>query len=94
MPNRLSNWNQENVTGNPTKSTNVNDLIKFIKKREVRRLGITSNAKRPLTMMEFRKALSMLESHADFEHRYRYSTMLKYQYHLIARCDDIGNFGI
>ena len=35
MPNRLLQWNTISNSGNPTKSTNVNDLIKRVKKTEV-----------------------------------------------------------
>ena len=36
MPNRLLAWNAQVGTGNPTRSVEVNDLIKRIKKEEVR----------------------------------------------------------
>ena len=59
---------------------------------EVRRVGKSSNARRPMSMAEFRKAIRIFERENNFENRYRFPTMIKYQYHLIARCDDIGNF--
>ena len=36
QPNRLLPWNEQSGTGNPTRSVLVNDLIKRIKKEEVR----------------------------------------------------------
>ncbi len=39
MPNRNVPWNVESNTGNPTMSVAVNDLIKKIKKAEVRKQG-------------------------------------------------------
>jgi hypothetical protein len=39
MPNRLMPWNSQMRTGNPTRSTEVNDIIKRIKKKEVRKEG-------------------------------------------------------
>lgn len=36
QPNRLLPWNEQSGTGNPTRSALVNDLIKRIKKEEVR----------------------------------------------------------
>jgi hypothetical protein len=48
MPNRNAHWNVEAENGNPTMSTAVNDLIKKIKKAEVRKQGKKSNAKRDL----------------------------------------------
>ena len=59
---------------------------------EVRRIRKSSNAKRPLSMAQFRAALNIFERKADFNNRFRYTTMMKFQYHLIARCDDMGNF--
>ena len=92
MPNRISCWDSINKTGNPTKSRLVNDLIKLVKRAEVRRIGKPSSTKRPLTQEEFRHVLLVFFNKGDFQFRYRYCTMLKYQYHLIARCDDLGIF--
>ena len=39
MPNRLAHWDVRTRTGNPTKSAELNDLIKMIKKKEVRKQG-------------------------------------------------------
>ena len=90
MPNPLSYL--EPIKRYQTESTNMNILIKFIKKREVQQLGKTCNTKWPVTMAEFYKALKMLESPIDFEHKFWYTTMLKYQHHSIACCDVVGNF--
>ena len=48
MPNRIQPWNVANNTGNPTKSTDVNDLINTVKKSEVRKQGKPSQARRPI----------------------------------------------
>jgi hypothetical protein len=94
MPNRIGGWNVENNGGNPTKSIHVNNFVKYVRKVEVRREGKPSSAKRALTMEEFRMGLTLFEKISDFNHCYRYTTMMKFQYHLIARCDDMGNFKI
>ena len=39
MINRLPSWDVVNKSGNPTKSTVVNDLIAFVKKKETRGQG-------------------------------------------------------
>jgi hypothetical protein len=39
MPNRLMGWNERAREGNPTRSVKVNELLKKIKKQEVRKLG-------------------------------------------------------
>ena len=45
MPNRLMTWNVTTQQGNPTKSTEVNNLIKMVKKSEVRHVGVPSKAR-------------------------------------------------
>ena len=50
MPNRLIVWVSDRKEGNPTRrSIEVNNLIKCVKKKEVRKQGRPSKAKRPLT---------------------------------------------
>jgi hypothetical protein len=53
MPNRLMPWNSQTNSGNPTRSTQVNDLIKRIKKKEVRKEGKRSSARRAMNIEEF-----------------------------------------
>ena len=92
MPHRDPAWNTQTLFGNPTKSKNVNDLIKFVKLKEVRREGKESSARRALTQIEFRTAIRMLSTMSDFKFSHRITTMMKLQYHLISRCDDLGHF--
>jgi hypothetical protein len=53
MPNKNAHWNVQTQTGNPTMSSAVNDLIKKIKKAEVRKQGKKSNAKRDLKVSHY-----------------------------------------
>ena len=53
MPNRLMPWNSQTRSGNPTRSIEVNDLIKLIKKKEVRKEGRKSAARRAMNIDEF-----------------------------------------
>lgn len=92
MPNKLQPWNSATLSGNPTKSTDVNEVIKFVKLQEVRRMGKTSTAKRPLTQAEFLVCLQLFTERIEFQYRYRYTCMMKFQYHVIGRSDDLGNF--
>jgi hypothetical protein len=94
MPHRTAAWNIQSATGNPTKSKEVNELIKYIKTKEVRKTGQESSAKRAITQTEFCTALTILSSENSFQLRYRISTMMKLQYHLITRSDDLGHFKI
>lgn len=94
MPNRVAQWDCIRGSGNPTKSKDVNDVIKAVKKLEVRRAGKVTQTKRAMTQEEFRALLDFFSKKGDFQHKFRYTTMIKYQYHLIARCDDLANFRI
>ncbi len=53
MPDRLVVWVSGRNEGNPTRSIEVNSHIKRIKKKEVRKQGVLSKAKRPLTEVKF-----------------------------------------
>ena len=92
MPHRLANW--VNGQGNPTKSSLVNDMIKQVKKFEVRGEGAPSNAKRPLKQVEFRKTITLFRACNDWVHQWRYPMMALWQYHLIGRIDDVCNFKV
>ena len=71
MPNKGTPWNVESQTGNPTKSVAVNELIKAVKKSEVRKQGKKANTKRDLKRPEFRKTLQLLIRHLDFHRRFK-----------------------
>ena len=91
MADGSAQWNTQAQTGNPTMSKAVNRLISEIKKHEVRKQGKKSNAKRDLKRAEFKKTLQLLEDSNGFAHQFKTPTMLKLQFHLIARTDDICN---
>lgn len=92
MPNKIATWDYIHKSGNPSRSNEVNDLVKHVRQEEVRKRGKAPCAKRALTQAEFRNILVFFFDKNDFQHRYRYSCMLLYQYYLIARCDDVGHF--
>ena len=93
MPHRTANW--VNGQGNPTRSDVVNEMIKQVKKFEVRGEGAPSNAKRPLKQIEFRKSIMLFRAeNNDWNHRWRYPMMARWQYHLIGRLDDVSNFKV
>ena len=78
MPNRISPWNvlANPPSGNPTRSKEVNDLIKAVKKKETRKQGKKSKSDRPFEKAEYSQAIRLLQSHADTDRRYRYTTPL------------------
>ena len=93
MPNKLMAWNALAGVGNPTKSIEVNELIKAIKKMEVRKQGKTSTARRAITHFEFLRMLSFLKADGqDDMRRYGLPGLFVLQYNLIARIDDTCQF--
>jgi hypothetical protein len=92
MPNNMSGWNYIDKSGNPTKLKELRNLIKYVKQREVRKKGKEPCTKRALTEAEFRAILLFFQTKHDFQYKYRYYTMILYQYYLIARCDDVAHF--
>jgi len=90
-PDNTTPWNTAAQTGNPTMSKEVNKLIDAVKKLEVRKQGKKSNAKRDMKRAEFKKTLELLQAARGFANQYKATTMMKLQFHLIARMDDICN---
>ena len=94
MPNQQA-WVVEHNVGNPTKSAIVNKVIQDVKKAEVRKQGRASNAKRDMTRAEFRMTLRILQESTtgilSYDKAAKYPTMLKLQFHIIARTDDVCN---
>jgi hypothetical protein len=88
MPNKRMSWNEVTQTGNPTKSSEIIDRIKKVKKEEVRKTGKKSSARRPLEHREFKQSLAILESDPDPIKRFLAPCVNKVQYNLIARLDD------
>ena len=88
MPNRLSTWNAIMHSGNPTRSVPVNNLIKAVKKKEVRRQGKPSQARRPLESQEFSSTMHILHSFKDSIHRYQLPALCAFQFHMVGRIDD------
>ena len=64
MINRLTPWNDVAEIGNPTRSVVVNDMIKRVKKKEVRKQGLQSSARRALEHLGayFECSLDLLEN--------------------------------
>ena len=96
MPNRLLQWNEISNVGNPTKSAEVNDLVKRVTKKEARKEGAESKKRRPMNNEEYHSIIQILKSSKDATEKYGIPALMNYQFHLIARIDDttqvqIGN---
>jgi hypothetical protein len=92
IPNRHHAYDVRTQQGHPTKAPVINDLIKRIKKHEVRAEGVPSQARRDLTLLQFREVTAIAEKATDFSLLLRIPTFIKFQDHLIARVDDTANF--
>ena len=92
MPNRLAHWDARTSTGNPTKSVEVNNLIKAVKKKEVRKQGIPSQARRPMQLSEFKEIIKRCRNNSSPFIKYTASAYFIFQFHLIGRLDDVANF--
>jgi hypothetical protein len=89
MPNRLMPWNEITGVGNPTRSKALNDLIKSVKKKEVRGQGAPSQARRSIKDAEFRRVVELLkdEEEDSIIKKYGIPAMMAFQFHMIARID-------
>ena len=80
------------MTGNPTKSIEVNNLVKKVQKLEVRKQGKASQARRPLTLDEFRFVVHQLKKKDCVVKKYAIPALCAFQFHLIGRIDDTCQF--
>jgi hypothetical protein len=87
-------WNVAIQQGNPTKSAEVNNLIKKVKKCEVRHVGAPSKARRAAKMDEYRAAMRILmaKPQNDLMRCYLVPSLMKFQFHMIGRVDDCSQF--
>ena len=90
MPNRLMHWNQLATppVGNPTKSAAVNDLIKRVKKDEVRKQGKPSQARKAFTEQEYELAIQQMDTHEQEETRLFLAAIYRLQMSMVGRIDD------
>jgi len=75
---RNSTWNPQAGVGNPTRSVDVNELIKAVKKREVRKQGKPSQARRELEEAEFLQTNQLLNNEATFKKRFMMPAAAKF----------------
>jgi hypothetical protein len=98
MPNRHHPWDSLMEQGNPTRSREILDLVKYMKKKEVCRQGAASQAHRPLTLDEFRSMVNALKNGVAGTgevgplSKYSVPAQMCFQFHLIAQIDCICQF--
>jgi hypothetical protein len=88
MPNRLMVWNEISGVGNPTRSIALNNLIKCVKRKEVRGQGAPSMARRSIKEAEFHRVIELLKGSEGIIKKYGIPAMMVFQFHMIARIDD------
>jgi len=90
MPNRLMAWNELSNVGNPTRSHQLNDLIKYVKKKEARKMGAAPKARRSITSTEYRAVIKILKSSDDGDiiKKHGIPALMNFQFHMISRIDD------
>ena len=91
MPNKHLSWNTVSLLGNPTRSPEVNDLIKLVRRHEVHGEGVSLQVRRAFTLPEFRSLVGMAPNSETFNLQVRIPCMLKFQVHLIARVDNAAH---
>ena len=62
MPRNKTIWDPIQKEGNPTQSSEVNDVITKVKKFKVRREGVVSKARRPIEYDEFIDLMKVLQN--------------------------------
>ena len=93
MQNQLMKWYLQSNSGNPTKSVKVNELIKRVKKAEVRREGKASAARRAMELSEFHKLMTRCrELPNNHIRRHTRAAYFLYKFHMVAKFDDVTNF--
>ena len=91
MPNKHLGWNTVSLLGNPTRSPEVNDLIKQVRHHEVRGEGVSSQVHCALTLPGFHSLVGMPPNSETFNLQVCIPCILKFQVHLIARVDDAAH---
>ena len=88
LPNKHIPWNDIARAGNPTRSIQVNQMIKDVQKFECRGQGKPSQARRPMKEHEFRALLDRCRESDNPIVKYGVPAVLCFMFHLIGRLDD------
>ena len=91
MPSKLEPWNKRTKQGNPTRSVEVNEMVKKMRKFEVRKQGAPSKARRALKVAEYESIINVLRRSDDTTKRFLQVAFHAYQLHMIARLDDTAH---
>ena len=86
-------WSRTREEGNPTRSIEINDMIKLVKKKEVRKQGAASKTRQPMKEAEFQLLIEVLkENNNSYIWKFGIPALVNFQFHKIARIDDTTQF--
>lgn len=89
MPRKNIMWDPVSRVGNLTRSQRVNDVISVLKRKQVRKLGVKTQARRPLEYREFLNVLNVVrQRELSVLDKHRHLSVLTIQWHLLCRIDD------
>jgi hypothetical protein len=89
MPNRLMQWNELSLVGNPTRCTDIGDFLRMLRTKETRGQGRPSCARASVNASEFENMHSIMRAEGEHsQSNYGYRAFLNVQNHFIARVDD------
>lgn len=94
MPAQNIPWNQVAQQGNPTRSPQVARLIANMKRFQVRRQGVSSQARRALHIIEYVNIMLWFWNHPNQAIGLFAAAALTVQFALITRGDDVSKFNI
>ena len=90
MPDKNSHWSVRHNSGNPTRSNEIQEILKKVKRAEIRGQGRESMARGPFVEPEYEQCVKMMEAHEDIELRLFTSAIFRTQYNLGGRIDDVS----
>ena len=84
-------WDPKSKSGNPTKSKIISQFMNALKVKQVRNLGQPYRYCCPLTQKEFCKIIELLRIDEFPEKCYGLPAYFLFQYHMMARVDDVDH---
>ena len=90
MPDKNTPWSVRHNSGNPTRSNQIQEILKKVKRAEIRGQGRESMARGPFVEPEYEQCVGMMEAHEDIELRLFTSAIFRTQYNMGGRIDDVS----
>jgi hypothetical protein len=92
MPNKTSPWDVRSGSGKPATSVPMNDVVNTVCKMECRKQARPSCAKGEMKSQKYCMTMRIIHAElGNYEMQGKVPRMLKFQFHIIVRSDDITN---